>query len=166
MKNVKTYIHIKKDDREFIAKAFGVGNKTIHNALHYDDERGGSELAKRIRRLALERGGIKMVEVPESEVLFDSDGYMRQYMQGGVLLEFNLEEGDCVVFKKGEEVRRFVDVFVRDVPFIQEWAEGLACGAGVAAAQQQPTQHKAVSDDKEQCKTAPAREARVATVAR
>ena len=139
MKNVKTYIHIKKEDRDFIAKAFGVGNKTIRNALHYDDERGGSELARRIRRLALERGGIKMVEAPESEVLFDSDGYMRQYMQGGVLLEFNLEEGSCTVYKEGEEVRRFLDVFVRDVPFIQEWAEGLT--VGVAAALQQPTQH-------------------------
>lgn len=139
MKIVKTYIHIKKEDREFIAKAFGITGRSIYNALHFDDERGGSDLAKKVRRLALERGGIKMVEVPESEVLFDSDGYMRQYMQGGVLLEFNLEEGSCTVYKEGEEVRRFVDVIIRDVPFIQEWAEGLT--VGVAAELQQPTQH-------------------------
>lgn len=119
---MKKYIHIKKEDRDFIAKAFGITGRSIYNALHFDDERGGSDLAKKVRRLALERGGITMVEAPEEETLFDADGYMRQYLRGGVLLEFSLNDGSCTVYKEGEKVRKFTDVFVKDIPFIQEWA--------------------------------------------
>lgn len=42
---MKKYIHIKKEDRDFLERAFGVSGRTVYNALHYDDERGGSDLA-------------------------------------------------------------------------------------------------------------------------
>lgn len=122
---MKKYIHIKKEDRDFIAKVFGITGRSIYNALHFDDERGGSELAKKVRKLARERGGITMVAAPEEETLFDADGYMRQYLPGGVLLEFSLEDGSCVVYKHGEKVRRFDKVLVKDIPFIQDWASSL-----------------------------------------
>lgn len=40
----------------------------------------GNDLAKKIRSLALQRGGIVMVEAPEMDTLHDADGYMRQYL--------------------------------------------------------------------------------------
>lgn len=87
---MKKYIHIKKEDREFIMKAFGVTERTVYNAIRFDEKRGNTELAKRIRKLAMERGGIVMTVIPDVETLFDADRYMRQYLPNGVLLEFSL----------------------------------------------------------------------------
>lgn len=121
---MKKYIHIKKEDREFISKALNIGGKSIYNALHFDSDRGGTDLAKKVRKLALERGGIVMVEAPEEETLFDADGYMRQYLENSkVLLEFSLADNSCTVFVRGERVRTFEHVFVRDIPYIQAWAK-------------------------------------------
>ena len=78
---MKKYIHIQKADRKFIAQAFGIAERTIFNAIHFEDPKDGSDLAKKIRKLALERGGIVMVEAPEWEVLHDADDYMRQFEQ-------------------------------------------------------------------------------------
>ena len=67
---MKKYIHIQKEDREFIAKAFDITERTIFNATHYTDMNEGTDLMKKIRALALQRGGIVMVEAPEWEVLY------------------------------------------------------------------------------------------------
>ncbi|WP_028910024.1 hypothetical protein [Prevotella sp. AGR2160] len=122
---MKKYIHLKKEDREFVMKSFGISARSVYNALHFDTERSNSELSKRIRRLAMQRGGIVMVEVPESETLFDADGYMRQYLANGVLLEFNLKDGSCDVLLKGEKARRYEHVAVSEIPTIQSWAQTL-----------------------------------------
>ena len=34
---MKKYIHIQKEDREFIAKAFKVSKRTVYNAFHFED---------------------------------------------------------------------------------------------------------------------------------
>ncbi len=90
---MKKYIHIKKEDREFIMKALGVTQRSVFNAIHFDERRGDTELARKIRKLAMDRGGIVMVELPEIETLHDADGYMRQYLPNDPLLEFSREEG-------------------------------------------------------------------------
>lgn len=121
---MKKYIHIQKADREFIAKALGITERTIFNATHYTDMNEGTNLMKKVRTLALQRGGIVMVEAPELEVLHDADGYMRQYL-GDVLLEFSKTEPVCDVYKQGEKVRRFDNVMTSDIQGIQDWAAGL-----------------------------------------
>lgn len=146
---MKKYIHIEKKDREFLQKAFGITDRAVFNALHYESDSDGSELMRKVRTVALERGGIVMVEAPEAETLFDNDGYMRQYLPKGVLLEFKYEDNSCTVYVKGEEVRKFEHVFVSDIPYIQEYA-GRFYGADAqrrrtkpmleAAAMQRPTQ--------------------------
>lgn len=122
---MKKYIHIKKEDREFIAKAFGITERSVFNAIRFDDRRGETELARKVRKLAMERGGIVMVEIPEIETLHDADGYMRQYLPNDVLLEFSREDGGCDVFHKGMKVRHYENVLVRDIPKIQNWASTL-----------------------------------------
>ena len=119
---MKKYIHIKKEDREFIAKAFGITERSVFNAIRFDDRRCETELARKVRKLAMERGGIVMVEIPEIETLHDADGYMRQYLPNDVLLEFSREDGGCDVFHKGMKVRHYENVLVRDIPEIQNWA--------------------------------------------
>lgn len=121
---MKKYIHIQKEDREFIAKALRITERTIYNATHYEDMNEGTDLMLKIRTLALQRGGLVMVEAPEWEVLHDADGYMRQYL-GDVLLEFSKTEPVCDVYKKGVKVRRFDQVMTSDIQGIQDWATGL-----------------------------------------
>ena len=118
---MKKYIHIKKEDREFIAKALKITERTIFNATHYTDINEGSELSKKIRTLALQRGGIVMVEAPEWEVLHDSDGYIRYYV-GDVLLEFSKKEPVCDVYQRGKKVRHYDNVMTSDIQGIQDWA--------------------------------------------
>lgn len=73
----------------------------------------------------MERGGIVMVEVPEMRTLFDSDGYMRQYLPNDTMLEFSYEDGGCDVYHKGLKVRRYENVVVSDIKGIQRWASEL-----------------------------------------
>lgn len=122
---MKKYIHIQKEDREFIAKAFKVCKRTVYNAIHFADMNEGYDTAKKIRQMALARGGIVMVEAPELETLHDADGYMRQYI-GDVLLEFSKTEPVCDVYKKGEKVRHFDNVMTSDIQGIQDWAAALS----------------------------------------
>lgn len=119
---MKKYIHLKKEDREFIAKAFGITPRMVFSAVHFESD---SELARKVRKLAMDRGGIVMVEAPEAETLFDADGYMRQRLGNGVLLEFNLQDSSCVVLHKGESVRKYENVLIREIPQIQTWASAL-----------------------------------------
>lgn len=122
---MRKYIHIRKEDREFIMKALGITERTVFNAIRFDSKRGDTELARKVRKLAMDRGGIVMVELPEVETLHDADGYMRQYLPNDTLLEFSREDGGCDVFHKGEKVRRYENVVVSDIKNIQNWALAL-----------------------------------------
>lgn len=121
---MKKYIHIQKEDREFIAKTFRVSKRTVYNAIHFEDINEGNDLAKKIRSLALQRRGIVMIEVPEWEILHDADGYMRQYL-GDVLLEFSKEKPVCDVYQRGKKIRHFDNVMTSDIQDIQDWASAL-----------------------------------------
>lgn len=122
---MKKYIHITKEDRKFIMKALGITERTVFNAIRFDSKRGDTELARKVRKLAMDRGGIVMVEIPEIECLFDADRYMRQYLPNNTLLEFSFDDGGCDVFHKGEKVRRYENVVVSDIKNIQNWALAL-----------------------------------------
>lgn len=122
---MKRYIHVQKADREFIMKAFGVTEQMVSYALRYDAKRGNSDLAKRIRKLARERGGIAMVEAKEWEVLHDADGYIRCYL-GDVLVELSKNEPIGDVYKDGKKVKHFERVIgVNEIESIKDWAAAL-----------------------------------------
>lgn len=95
---MKRYIYVSKSDREFISKAFDVSDRMVMMALSYDRNGGKAE---RIRQLALKRGGIEMMDVPVGETFHDSDGVMRQYLPGDVVLEFSKVGGWCDVIVRG-----------------------------------------------------------------
>lgn len=123
---MKKYIHITKEDREFIMKALGVTERSVFYALRFDEMRGGTAMAKKVRKLALDRGGIVMVQLPEAECFHDADDYMRLYLPNDTLLELSKEDGSCDVYHKGEKVRRYEgDVAVSSIKGIQEWAMAL-----------------------------------------
>lgn len=66
---MEKYIHVTKEVRLCLAKTFNVSDKTVRNALSFDKKRGETDCAKRIRKFALQKGGIVMVVAPEVEVL-------------------------------------------------------------------------------------------------
>ena len=122
---MEKYIAVTKEDREFLARAFKVTERTVFNAIRFDEGRGSSELVKRIRKAAMERGGVVMVAVPEMETIFNSDNYMRQYLPNGAMLEFNMEDDSGDVWFKGERVRHYESVRISDIKDIQRWATAL-----------------------------------------
>ena len=122
----KRYIHITKADRDFIAKALNVTEKTVYNAIRFDDRRGNSELSAKIRKLAMDRGGIVMVVIPEIETFHDYDNVMRQYCPNGVfLIELDRNDGSGQVIFKGKTVKTYEHVMVADINQIQAFASAL-----------------------------------------
>lgn len=122
---MKKYIHVTKEVREKLMENFGVTNVMVWYALTFHPNRGNSDLAKRIRCCAIQNGGIVLNELPAVETFHDHDGYMRQYLPNGVLLEVNKSNGDVDVIFKGESVKHYENVFVRDLKGIQNWAATL-----------------------------------------
>lgn len=116
---MKKQVTVTRENREFLEKAFKVSSVMIWKALTFESD---SDLARRIRKLAIERGGIEMCFCPVLETMHDSDGYMRQYLPNGVLLEFNKNDGTGSVLFRGKEMRRYENVMVSGINDIQNWA--------------------------------------------
>lgn len=119
---VEKRISVTKEGREFLAKAFGVGDRIIAEALTY---RRDSELCQKIRTLALKRGGFVINTLAEVETIHDSDGYMRQYFPNGVMLEFSKHDGGCDAFLNGEVKKHWDNVYISEIEGIQNWAAAL-----------------------------------------
>ena len=122
---MEKYIHVTKEVRQCLAKTFNVSDKTVRNALGFDKKRGETDCAKRIRKFALQKGGIVMVVAPEVEVLYDYDGVINQYFPNGAKLESDKNTGDTELFYKGERVARWEDIKLRDMDTILQMVAGL-----------------------------------------
>lgn len=101
-------IEVSTEVRNKIIKTFGVTGKTVSNALNYTGERGQTDLAKRIRIMALENGGRHMVSWPECETIHDASGMMHQTFENGSKIEVDKRTGYACWFdpkgvKRGEQ---------------------------------------------------------------
>lgn len=112
-------IDVTKENRVFLATTFKVTDRMVWKALTFE---GDSDLAKRIRKLALKRGGIVINTLPEIETLHDSDGYMRQYFPNGAMLECNKANGHVDILFRGQKVKGYDDVLISQLEGIQNWA--------------------------------------------
>ena len=122
----KRVIEVTKETREFLQKSFKVSQPMVWYALNFDDNRGQSDLAKRIRNLALQKDGIVLNIGPEIETIHSADGRMRQYFPHDVLLEADTRDtGLVAVYKKGELQRSWNNPSVRELDGIQRWAMSL-----------------------------------------
>lgn len=119
---MQKFIHVTKETREFIAKAFNISGRMVNYALRFEKN---TDLAKRIQILAMQKGGIIMNEVPEIETIHDADGYMRQYLPNGAMIEFNKATGEVDVLFRGEKVYNYHMVLVSDIANIQNIAASL-----------------------------------------
>lgn len=116
---MKKQVTVTKENREFLEKAFKVSSVMVWKALTFESD---TNLARKIREVAKKRGGVTVVTLPELETMHDSDGYMRQYLPNGVMLEFNKDSGSCDAFFKGKSVQHYEQVMVSEIEGIQNWA--------------------------------------------
>ena len=124
---MEKFITATKETREQITKAFrGISRQTIWRALHFEDMNKGTDTERRIRKMALNRGGIVMVVRPEMETMHDADGYMRQYFPNGAMLEACKETGQVTVFdRSGNVAMRAEQVLITKLLEIQRFAKSL-----------------------------------------
>lgn len=122
----KRVIEVTKETRDFLQQAFDVTATMVWYALNFDEKRGQSDLAKRIRNLALQKGGVVLNIGPEIETIHSADGRMRQYFPHDVLLEADTRcTGLVAVYKKGELQRSWDNPDVSELDGIQNWAMSL-----------------------------------------
>ena len=138
MENLKRQIAVTKENREFLARAFKVTSVMVWKALNYKSD---TDLAKKIRKIAVERGGQEFYVVPVEmyeqtfgkdhgvdevvETFHDNDGYMRQYLPNGAMIELSVKDGSGDVFFIGEKKQHYENVLVSDIAGIQEYAMSL-----------------------------------------
>ena len=120
---MKKWIKVSKEDREILKRIFKVTERTVFNALGVVDE--NNDLHKRIRKAALEHGGVWVTELPVFETIHLADGTMRQEFANGAVVEFYRKDGSGKVFFKGKEVSRYEDVNVPMIFGIQAEASAL-----------------------------------------
>lgn len=116
-------IAVTKEDRAFLMKLFGVTNQTIYNALDLDKEQ--TEVRSRIRKTALERGGVVMVTLPEMETIHTADGRMVQRFGNGAVLTFYRADGHGELWHKGKLISSHRHVGVMDIFALQDLARNL-----------------------------------------
>lgn len=118
----RRYIHVTREDREFLAKAFGVSSVTVWKALKFEED---TETIRKIQEAAKKRGGIVMVVIPEVETLHDYDNVTRQYFPNGALVELDRNDGTGYVIFNGKTVKTYENVAVKEINGIHEFAAAL-----------------------------------------
>ena len=121
---MKRVITVTRSQREFLAKAFGVTKEMVSYALNFHPVKGQSDLAKKIRSLAVQRGGFELVTAPASEVVYDADNMMRQHFENGWWWEADKRTGLLVVLdEKGNLKKSIENAKVADIDAVQREIE-------------------------------------------
>lgn len=123
---VKVKIEVSREVRAKIAKTFDVSDVMVSYALTYNKSRGNSDLAKKIRKMAMENGGQRMAYWPECETIHDEvNGTMVQTFGNGAVLTIDKHTGDVKVEYMGKTRMYQEDVSVRQLYMIQEFAAAI-----------------------------------------
>ena len=116
-------IEVSTEVRKKLEKIFGVTGKTVSNALNYAGERGETELAKKIRRAAMENGGRRMAYLPAFETAHTHNGIMTQTFDNGAKLVADMHTGNVEVFDtKGVVRKRSENVSIPELYVLQNMA--------------------------------------------
>lgn len=123
---MKRIITVTRSQREFLAKAFGVTKEMVSYALNFHPAKGQSELAKKIRCLAVQRGGYELVTAPASEVVHDAENVMRQHFESGWMWEADKKTGLLVVLDENcKEQMRIENAHITDIEYVQQRIEAM-----------------------------------------
>ena len=123
---MKRVITVTRSQREFLAKSFGVTKEMVSYALNFHPVKGQSDLAKKIRCLAVQRGGFELVTAPASEVVHDADGVFKKYFENGWMWEADKRTGLLVVLdEKGNLKKSIENAKVADIDAVQREIESV-----------------------------------------
>lgn len=89
----KIKIEVSQKVRDKIEKTFGVSRTMVSYALNYNEQKGQSDLAKRIRKMAMVNGGRRMAYLPAFETAFCHNGIMTQLFDNGARLTADMHTG-------------------------------------------------------------------------
>lgn len=123
---MRRVIEVTNENRKFLMKAFDVTSVMVWYALSFNERRGQSELAKKIRFAAIKRGGRVMNYVPECECIHDSDGCMKQYYGDRVVIVCDKVNDTAVLLKDGSSCGSWKHITMPKLAAIQAQAEALA----------------------------------------
>ena len=123
---MKKVISVTREQRDFLCRAFKVTNVMVSYALNFHPAKGQSDLARKIRCLAVQRGGYELVTAPASEVVHDADGIMRQHFENGWMWEADKKSGLLLVFDEhSKEQMRVEDAHITDIEYVQQRIEAM-----------------------------------------
>lgn len=109
----KREIVVGKENREFLKRLFGCTERTLYNSL--DLQMPSTEMRKRIRKAALERGGEIMVTLREMDTFYLADGTMVNALPNGAVLRFYRDDSHGEIWFKGNLVERRENVNVQEI---------------------------------------------------
>lgn len=104
-------IYVTQELREELKRLFGVVDRTIGRALNYETD---SVLAKKIRSIAIQRGG-KVAGGDVMETSFDSSGNMVQTWGEVARLVANKSTGHIKVYIDGNLDREYPQMTIREL---------------------------------------------------
>lgn len=125
---MKKFISVNKETMAKLMKTFKVngkciGERCVKNALAY---RSTNDLARKIRFMAFQNGGVTYCVSKEFETWFDSDNSMHQGFPNGAEICIDKETGEGVIYNpKGGVVKRYPTVLVTVIPEMQRIAAAL-----------------------------------------
>ena len=102
---MKRKIVVTAEVKQKLMKQFGAGERSLFNALTYDERRGNSATAKRIRESAMKNGGVSMADdCLDMETIHLADGTMRQFFPRGTVMTV-YRNGSVIIEKNGKLVK-------------------------------------------------------------
>ena len=104
-------------EREYLCGLFNVTPQMVWKALSFESD---TDLAKKIRKAAIERGGQHVIELPIFETIHDSEGRMTQTFPGGAIMVCYKDTGAVDVYHAGELVLRYEGVSIAQLYSIQQ----------------------------------------------
>ncbi len=123
---MRKFIHADKAMTEKLKAIFKCSERTIRNALTFDENKGNSTLCKKIRFTALQNGCHTYTVDREGECFHDeADRIMWCLYDNGAKVGLNKITGVGEIFFRGEVVARYDNVQLTDIRKIQARARAL-----------------------------------------
>jgi hypothetical protein len=120
---MKKEIVVSTEGRKKIMKAFGITHAAVSYALTFKRD---SELSRRIRKFALQLGGMEIPVYEDCETIHDANGKMIQDFGKGVQLICEKETGHCEIREGNVVLEEFHDIKLNQLDSIQRRAFGYA----------------------------------------
>lgn len=106
------YIDLDAKGRKYLRETFDVSAGTVSDALNF---KINTDLSRKLCHVALTHlGGKQKVDLPITECIHDSNGFMIQQFENGAILKARKFDGYTTIINKHGDLVRAVDVHSLD----------------------------------------------------